>query len=181
MRRWMWGAIIVAALATGYVAGYVVRVPASDGMGMAVAGVPVAPPVKGYAEGETIYFLHTEASDPEVAKMLTEMMDDSPVLVVPELAEAPERLVAPVYVFTNGVKGDGPFGYQPDVFPAPPGTAEYRPLRAVLLVSWRDEGAARELRSAAEVRAAEQAGEVTVERPGVVVNMPMMTWPGGQR
>jgi len=178
MRGWVWAAIFVAVLATGYVAGYFVQTPPVTGM--VVAGVPVAPPVKGYAEGQTIYFLHTEASDPEVAKLLTDMMD-SPVLVVPALAEVPEPLVAPVYVFTNGLKGDGPFGFQPDVFPAPPGTEEYRPLRAVLLVSWTDEGAAREVRSVAEVQAAEQAGEVTVERPGVVVNMPMMTWPGGRR
>ncbi len=179
MRTWVWTAIIVAALATGYVAGYVVRTPA--GGGMAVAGVPVAPPVKGYAEGQTIHFLHTEASDPEVAKMLTDMMGGSPVLVVPALAKAPEVLLAPVYVFTNGVKGDGPFGFQPDVFDSPPGTEGYRPLRTVHLVRWTNEGAARELKAVTEVKAAAMAGDVTIAQSGIVVNMPMMTWPGGRR
>jgi hypothetical protein len=85
------------------------------------AGGPVVPSVLGYAEGEEILFIHTEASDPAVADTLTQMMK-SPVLVVPELAQVPEAALANVYVFTNGV--------QP-------------------------------------------RGELTVERPGAVVNMPL--------
>lgn len=65
--------------------------------------------------------------------------------------------------------------------PRPPGTDAYRPLRAVHVVRWRGETAARELKSAADVPAAEGAGEVTIDRPGVVVNMPMLTRPGGTR
>ncbi|MBI2365999.1 MAG: hypothetical protein HYV01_13485, partial [Deltaproteobacteria bacterium] len=141
------------------------------------AGVP---PVKGYTEGKEIKFIHTEASDPKVAELLTEMMR-SPVLVVPSLAQAPREMLADVYVFKNGVKGDGPFGFQPDVFDNPPGMDGYRPLRSVLIVTWKNENAARELRSAADVKTAEKAGGITIERPGVVVNMPLLTWPGGRR
>ncbi|MBI4504588.1 MAG: hypothetical protein HY691_03560 [Chloroflexi bacterium] len=155
--------------------------PAPAGAQMAgMADGPVVPPVKGYTEGQEIRFIHTEASDRNVAQMLTDMMR-SPVLVVPSLAEAPASMLASVYVFTNGVKGDGPFGFQPDVFDRAPGDPGYSPLRAVHLVTWKDERAARELRSVAEVRAAEARGEITLERPGAVVNMPFLTWPGGQR
>jgi hypothetical protein len=73
------------------------------------------PLVKGYAEGREVLFQHTEVSDPKVAERLTDTMK-SPVLVVPSLAQAPEALVARVWVFTNGVRGEGPFNYQPDVF-----------------------------------------------------------------
>jgi hypothetical protein len=31
------------------------------------------------------------------------------------------------------------------------------------------------------VHAAEARGEVTIEHTGVVVNMPMLTWPDGER
>lgn len=168
MRKWVWLAVIVAALATGYAAGYFLN----------PVGVP---PVKGYLEGQEIRFLHTEVSDPKVAKLLTEMMK-SPVLVVPALAEAPERLLATVYVFTNGVRrGEGPFKFQADVFDRPPGTDGYSSLRAVHLVTWKNERSARLLTSAAEVKEALARGELTVERPGVVVNMPFLTWPGGRR
>jgi hypothetical protein len=133
-----------------------------------------------YAEGQEIRFIHTEVSDPEIGKLLTEMMD-SPVLVVPALAQAPEAMLAKVYVFTNGVEGMGPLGFQPDVFDNPPGMEGYSPLRSIILITWADESKARELKSAAEVAEAESAGEVTVEQPGVVVNMPFITWPGGER
>jgi hypothetical protein len=140
----------------------------------------VVPPVDGFTEGERIRFIHTEASDPQVAELLTKMKG-SPVIVVPELAKVPRELLTNVYVFKNGVKGNGPFEFQADVFDSPPGTKGYSPLRAVNLVSWKSQAAARELRSAAEVKKAIEAGELVVEQPGVVVNMPLLTWPGGNR
>ncbi len=81
----------------------------------------------------------------------------------------------------NGVRGEGPFDFQADVFDSPPGAEGYSPLRTLNLVTWKNEQAARELRSAAEVKAAAEKGEVTIERPGVVINMPLLTWPGGRR
>lgn len=176
--------LLVTALVAGLMAGFVLvytalKPPQAPGK-MAAAAAPAVPPVKGFAEGEAIFFLHTEASDPEVARLLTEMMQ-SPVLVVPALAQAPAALLANVYVFTNGVKGEGPLGFQPDVFDRPPGTAGYSPLRALHLVTWQDPQGARVLKSAAEVAAAAARGEVTIERPGVVINMPLLTWPGGRR
>ncbi len=138
------------------------------------------PPVKGYAEGQEVLFIHTETSDADVATKLT-TMKGSPVFFIPSLAQTPESALANVYVFTNGVKGEGPFGFQPDVFDNPPGTPGYSPLRALNLAAWKNPSAARVLKSAAEVKKAETRGEVTIQQPGVVINMPMLTWPGGQR
>ena len=72
---------------------------------------------------------------PTSPKALTNMMK-SPVIYVPSLANVPADALAQVYVFTNGLTGKGPFGFQSDVFPNPPGTDGYSPLRninAVLL------------------------------------------------
>lgn len=140
----------------------------------------ISPPVKGYLDGREIRFSHTEASDPKVADTLT-AMTHSPVLVVPALAQVPPSVLANVYVFANGVKGDGPLGYQPDIFDAPPGTPGYSPLRALNVVTWTNPSGARELRSVVELTAAEQRGELTIKRPGIVINMPLLTWPGGRR
>jgi hypothetical protein len=136
----------------------------------------VVPPVDGFMEGKRIRFIHTEASDPEVAKLLTQMKG-SPVLTVPSLAKAPKETLASVYVFTNGVAGEGPFKFQPDVFDRPPGQAGYSPLRALVLVSWKKPATARELKSAGEVKQALAKGEIELKQPGVVINMPMITWP----
>ncbi len=138
------------------------------------------PAGKAWAEGKEIYFVHTEASSPEVAKLLTDMMS-SPVLYVPSLANVPADALAQVYVFDNGIKGNGPFGFQADVFDNPPGAAGYTPLRNVNVVTWADPARARELKSVAEIMAARDAGEVTIAQPGVVVNMPFVVWEGGKR
>lgn len=167
MRKWAMLGVVVAVLFSGVAIGYFLN----------PTGIP---PVKGYIDGKEIQFIHTEASDAKVAELLTNMMG-SPVLVVPSLAQAPEPALATVYVFKNGVKGGGPFGYQPDVFENPPGNKGYSPLRAVHIVTWKDESSARELKSAAEVKDAVSKGEIVIDRPGVVVNMPLLTWPGGRR
>jgi hypothetical protein len=138
------------------------------------------PAGKAWAEGKEIYFVHTETSDADVAEKLTNMMK-SPVFFVPSLAQTPADALAQVYVFTNGVAGKGPFGFQSDVFDSPPGTTGYSPLRNLNAVTWADAAKARELKSADEVKAAVDAGEVTVAQPGVVVNMPFVVWDGGKR
>lgn len=140
-----------------------------------------APLVSGIYKGGEVLFIHTEASDPNVVAMLTEMMGGPEVVLVPELANASADLLATVYVFTNGIKGHGPFGFQQDIFDSVPGNPSYRPLRAVYLVKWNPEAFPRELRSVAELVAAETNGEVTITESGVVVNMPILLWPGGHR
>ena len=138
------------------------------------------PAGKAFAEGNEIYFVHTEASDIGVAEKLTNMMQ-SPVMFVPSLASVPDEALANVYVFTNGVEGKGPFGFQSDVFDNPPGTDGYTPLRRLNVITWTDGTSPRELTSVAEVLAAEAKGELTVEQPGVVINMPFIVWDGGKR
>lgn len=138
------------------------------------------PAGKAWADGKEIYFVHTEASDADVAQLLTDMMS-SPVVHVPSLADVPAESLADVYVFDNGLEGMGPFGFQADVFDNPPGTIGYSPLRRVNVVTWADPSKARLLTSVAEIMSAKDAGEVTIAQPGVVVNMPFVVWDGGQR
>lgn len=154
--------------------------PSMGAMPAATRAGNLVPPVSGFYRGGEVLFIHTEASDPQVASMLTMMMGPQ-VVLVPGLAQAPKSLLAEAYVFTNGVKGGGPFGFQADIFDSVPGEPGYSPLRAVKLVTWNPGAAARELRSLEEVKTAEAKGEVMITRPGAVVNMPMLTWPGGQR
>jgi hypothetical protein len=138
------------------------------------------PAGKAFAEGKEIYFVHTEASDTAIAEKLTNMMK-SPVLYVPALAETPDSELANVYVFSNGIQGKGPLGFQSDVFDNPPGSAGYSPLRRLNVITWANESQASELRSVADVLAAEQAGSLSIAQPGVVINMPFIVWDGGKR
>jgi len=149
-------------------------------MDMAMGEAPSVPAGLAYSEGEEIRFIHTEASDAEIAGLLTDMMS-SPVLHVPSLGEVPESATAIAYVFANGPEGMGPLGFQVDVFDNPPGSAGYSPLRRLHIVTWVDPAQAVALTSAAEVLEAAANGLVTIEAKPIVVNMPFLTWPGGER
>ncbi|KAA3643977.1 MAG: hypothetical protein DWQ07_17830 [Chloroflexi bacterium] len=154
---------------------------ANMGTDSSMSSQDFAPLVGGIYEDGEVLFIHTETSDPDVATLLTEMMAGPVVVLVPELANAPSELLAKVYVFTNGLEGHGPFGFQQDIFDSVPGDEEYRPLRAINLVEWNSIATPRELRSLAELLAAEADGEVTITQPGIVVNMPILSWPDGHR
>jgi len=152
--------------------------------GMMSTDGPTVPPVTGYSKGQKILFMHTETSDAKIAKILTEMMGGSPVLVVPSLAKAPKEMLAPVYVFTNGHDGNGPMGPlggQPDIFDHAPGDPKYSPLRNVILVTWKEGKSARILKSISELQGVIDSGAVSTKEAGVVINMPFLTWPGGKR
>ena len=65
--------------------------------------------------------------------------------------------------------------------PQPPGDEGYRPLRAIILVTWKDPMSASVLKSMAELQNVINSGAVNIKDAGVVVNMPFLTWPGGKR
>lgn len=180
-RRAATAALALAAFVAAWATFYTATSPAQQmGQGMGMGAGNPTPPVKGLYNGKEILFIHTEASDPKVAELLTRMMGPK-VVLVPSLGKVPSALLADVYVFTNGVKGGGPMGFQPDVFDAVPGDPRYTPLRALNLVTWRKGTGARVLGSVAEVKAAAAKGDVTITRPSAVINMPILSWPGGQR
>jgi len=140
-----------------------------------------APLVGGIYNGGDLFFIHTEASDADVAALLTKMMGSAQVVLVPELAAAPSQLLAQLYVFANGIPGNGPFGFQKDIFDSVPGDPAYRPLRNLNLVAWKEGTPPRTLNDVAAVKTAQAAGEVSVTQPGIVVNMPVLIWPDGSR
>jgi hypothetical protein len=140
----------------------------------------LAPLVKAYHDGGDLYFIHTEASDSSVANMLTDMMGPE-VVHMPKLAQTPDTLLADIYVFKNGIKGHGPFGFQPDIFGSVPGEPGYSPLRSIHLVRWNEEAKPKELETVDALMEARSNGELTIEEAGIVVNMPVLVWPGGHR
>lgn len=159
--------------------------PSNEGaMAEMTADAPRVPPGFGYYGGEEVFFIHTETSDPAIASTMQGMLG-SPVPVVESLAQTPEDARSAVYGFTNGVVPDdtssGPLGFAPDVFDSAPGDEDYTPLRELMLVTWSAEDDARVLTSEQEVLDAEAAGEIDIEDTGIVVNMPLLSWPGGQR
>lgn len=143
--------------------------------------------INGYYEGETIWFLHTDVSNKDNAEKLSKMVNYR-THYSEKLGTFEENKAGNLYIFTNGINhkgkkpwGGGPFNFQVDVFDSIPGNPLYTPIRRPLLVTWNSGSTPRILRSVAEIKDAEQNGEVTIVKPeGILINVPIIKWPGGQ-
>ena len=134
----------------------------------------------GYHEGQDVYYVITDTNDEIHAGIITELQDWR-VEMAPFLGNAPDAALSTTYMFTNGVEGDGIHGFQNQVFTSTPEQADtYSALAAQTHVTWADSASPRILDSEAAIMEAADAGEVSLDDIGVVINMPHIVWPGGQ-
>jgi hypothetical protein len=131
------------------------------------------PLIGGFVDGRDVQYLLTDVSVEEEATGLSEATG-FPVTFVPSLGEVPERSLAKLYLFMNGVQGPNPLGFQANVLDSVPGDQGYSPLWLVHAATWADDAEPRELRSEAEILEAEEAGELSVERTPLVKNSPVV-------
>jgi hypothetical protein len=148
---------------------------------LSFTNVPVdIPLMKGYYNGNEVFFIATESSDKTHADLLTQK-NGWKVVFAPVLSKASASALAKVYSFTNGIGSGGSMGKQSDVFDSTPAqTNDYSPLRKIVHVTWSDAGKARELKSVDEIMSAQKAGEVTLEEANIVMNFPMIKWSDGE-
>ena len=138
------------------------------------------PMMKGYENGNEIFFIATDSSDNQTAIQITNATDFK-VNFAPLLAKTPEEARGQAYVFENGVEGEGPLGFQLPVINARPGQEGYSPLLQINLVRWNGGAAAQptELRSVQDIISASNAGQLTITKTDVIVNHPAVKWQGG--
>ena len=136
------------------------------------------PLIKGYENGREIFFIATDASDNKTAAMITNETGFK-VNFAPVLAQTPEASRGHAYVFTNGIAGQGPFGFQLPVVNAKPGDKEYSPLMQMSLVEWNQGVTAGELKSVQEIMTAQENGSLTITKTDTIVNNPAIKWEGG--
>jgi hypothetical protein len=136
------------------------------------------PLMKGYENGREIFFIATDASDNKTAAMMTNETGFK-VNFAPILVQTPEAARGQVYVFTNGIPGQEPFGFQLSVVNAKPGDQGYSPLMQMNLVEWNQGVTATELKSVQEIMAAQENGTLAVTKTNTIVNHPAIKWEGG--
>jgi len=144
------------------------------------ANVPATIPLhQGYYNGEPVYFIITDSSEPKHAEIITQNQGWN-VELAPMLANAPKEALSTTYVFTNGVDGDGVHGFQGEVLTSTPAQPDvYSALASHVHVTWNEDRAS-VLTSEEEILATADAGDVTLSELEVVLNMPQIVWPGGQ-
>jgi hypothetical protein len=115
----------------------------------------------GYFDGDDVWFIRTDASDAAFAR-------DNGLVFVPILANAlnaPDG-TASIYLFED----------QGAVVTSTPGDEQtYTPAFRVHRVT----GATSTLTSEADILAAQSAGTIEIEETDIVVNYPLVAWPGG--
>ncbi len=124
---------------------------------------------RGFApDGKTIYYIATDASVKEVA-------DDLGVIFVEKTkATLASSAASDLFVFTNGIKGTGPMGFQASIASTDVGSALYSPLWRILIVTWKDASQAEFLTKQSEITSAASSGKLTTDVAGVVVNCPFV-------
>ncbi len=136
------------------------------------------PLIRGYENGNEIYFVGTDISDRNLADLATDISGFK-VNFAPLLAQTPQDARGHVYLFENGVEGEGPLGFQAPVTNAQPGSVGYSPLQQVNFVSWTDQSAAVELKSVEDIMDHEGMGHLAINQTDIVANHPAIQWEGG--
>jgi len=132
--------------------------------------IPVS---KGYVDGNVSYFISTDASEKDVVSSVSNSTKFE-VNYAPSLANTSEPSRQQGYVFINGIKGEGPSGFQLPVASAAPGDEGYSPLFEINYVKWNDESNARVLKTADEVTESQNNGELTITKSNIVINSPFV-------
>jgi hypothetical protein len=133
----------------------------------------------GFFGKESIHYIVTDSSNQTMAEKISDKQGSS-IRFTPKLRWAPASSYDTLYVFTNGVKGDGIYGFQGEVFTSTPSQREYSSLQSVSLVSWKTGQKAQVLYSAEEVQKEQRAGRIEIKDGNTILNAPQIAWPGGQ-
>lgn len=140
--------------------------------------VPVTIPThKGLYNEQLVSYIITDSSDHDYAKKLSDLQDWK-IKTASSLANV--KPSQKIFVFTNGIGGDGLYGSQEEIFTTIPSKSDYNPLSSVVEVSWKKGQNAIRLDSADKVIEAHKGSRVDFHETGFVVNVPQIVWPDGQ-
>ncbi len=134
---------------------------------------------KGIYNGDQILYIITDGSDEDYAKTLSEKQGWN-VEFAPVIADMPDDTLQKLFVFKNGIKGDGIYGFQDEVFSSTPSQESYGAQNSVIEVTWKTGQKITIFESAGDVIAAKDGGRVEFHETQIVLNTPQITWPDGQ-
>lgn len=119
-------------------------------------------------DGSTIYYIATDASKQDVADML------GVTFVERTGATLLSGASSDLYVFTNGIKGTGPMGFQASIGSTNVGDEFYSPMWRIQATTWTDPTSADFLTMTDQITSAGSKGALTTNIAGVVVNCPFI-------
>lgn len=149
-------------------------------LNLARAQVPATIPLHaGLYGGEQLLYIITDSNDEEFAQMITEKQKWQ-VELATTLSSAPAESLATVYLFTDGIAGDGIYGYQDEVFSDTPEQDSYSALRTITNIEWKAGQTAEILDSQEKILDAQKGGRIDLKETDIILNVPQIKWPEGQ-
>lgn len=145
------------------------------------SNIPIIIPMhKGNVNSNSTFYIITDSSDKDFAEQITEKQNWK-VELAPPLGNITESALQKIFVFTNGITGDGIYGFQADVFSSTPSQElEYSPLSSVVEVTWKQGQNKIIFESAEEILDANEGDRIELKDTDIVINTPQIIWPEGQ-
>ncbi len=135
---------------------------------------------EGLYKGNSVFYIITDSSRENYSKIINEKQGWI-IQTSPLIEKMPEDVLQKIFIFKNGVRGDGIYGHQKEIFSSTPvQESKYSALNSIVEVVWKKGQNAKVLESSDDVIDAEKDGRIEFTKTGVVINSPQIIWPGGQ-
>ena len=124
---------------------------------------------RGFApDGSTVYYIATDTSSQDASNALG-------VIYVPKTQNAlVSSAASDLYVFTNGITGTGPMGFQASIGSTNTGDEYYSPLWRIQAATWKDPNNASFLTTTSEITEHASEDHLTTAVAGFIVNCPFI-------
>ena len=119
-------------------------------------------------DGSTIYYIATDASKQDVADML------GVAFVERTAATLLSGASSDLYVFTNGITGTGPMGFQASIGSTNVGDEFYSPMWRIQAATWKNPSSADFLTMTSQITSAGSKDALSTAIAGVIVNCPFV-------
>jgi hypothetical protein len=141
--------------------------------------IPIKIPMhEGIVKGKTVYYIITDSSNNLVANTISDKQNWK-VHISPVLAHVPLTSFGNMFIFTNGITGNGVRGYQDDVLSFTPSDKQYSPLSKVVEVSWNVGRGPFILNSTQAILDANMTGKIKLIVTDTIMNTPQIVWEDG--
>jgi hypothetical protein len=141
--------------------------------------IPVKIPLhQGLVKGKPVYYIITDSSNNLVANTISDKQNWR-VHLSPVLAHVPSTSFGNMFIFTNGITGNGTRSYQDDVLSFTSSDKQYSPLSKVVEVSWNVGRGPFILNSTQAILDANMTGKIKLTITDTIMNTPQVVWDGG--
>lgn len=142
--------------------------------------IPVKIPMhKGLFNSQPVNYIITDSSNNVEASEISDKQSWK-VHAAPGLAHLAPTSLREVYVFTNGIQGNGIRGFQDEVLSNTPLDKWYSPLSKEIQVTWNIGRSTAILNSTQQILDANMTGRVRLTTTDTVMNTPQIVWPSNQ-